>query len=86
MNLRPHTFWLSCIQPLRLECEILEDGVNHDTPMKDNESNFKPEDETTATSLEESAALSNMGGEEMLPPSQLCPHGSNIIRGERSSL
>ena len=28
----------------------------------------------------------NMGGEEILPPSHLGPHGSNIVMGERSSL
>ena len=83
MNPHPHASWLSCIQPLRLECELLEDGVNHDTPMKNNESNFEMENETAATSLEELAALLHMGGEEILPPSHLGPHGSNIVMGER---
>ena len=45
--------------------------------------NLEPEDETAATILEELAALSDMGGEEILPPSQLGPHESNIAMGER---
>ena len=60
--------------------------MNHDTPMKNNESNFKPEDAIAATSLKESKTLLNMDGEEILPPSHLGPHGSNIVMGERYSL
>ena len=46
----------------------------------------KPEEEIAATSLEESAALLNMGGEETSPPSHLDPHRSNVVMGERPSL
>ena len=62
----------------------MEDGVNHDTSMKNHETNFELEDETTAIPLEELEIFLNMGGEEMLPPSHLGPHGSNIVMGERS--
>ena len=42
----------------------------------------KLEEETTATSLEESTVLLNMGGEETSPPSHLDPHRSKIFMGE----
>ena len=64
----------------------MEDETNHDTFMINKETYFEPEVETTATPLEELATLLNRGGEEILPPSHLGPHGSNIVMGERSSL
>ena len=85
VNHHPHAYLMSYIQPLRLECEQLEDQdeTQHDTPMKNNEKNFEPKIETTATPLEELAALLNTSGEEILPPSHLGPHGSNIVMGVR---
>ena len=81
MNPHPHTPLMSFIQPLMWECEILEDEVNHGTSMENHETNCEREEETTATSLEESTTLLNMGGEETSPPSHLDPHRSNIFMG-----
>ena len=70
----------------RWECKLLEDEVNHDTSMENHEANCKPEEETAATSLEESAVLLNMGEEEKSPPSHLDPHGSNIVMRKKHFL
>ena len=86
MNPHPNTSWMSCIQPLWLQCELLEDGVNHDTPIKNNETNFEPEDEIAATLWEELTTLLNIDGEERLTPSHVNPHGFNTVMGDRSPL
>ena len=83
INPHPQALVMSLIQPLRLGCEPLEDEINHGTFMINQGTNLEPEDETAATLLEELVALLNMGGEEILPPSQLGPHGTNIAMGER---
>ena len=64
----------------------MEDELNHDTSMENHETICEPKEETAATSLEELAALFNMGGEETLPPSHLDPNRSNIVMGKRNFL
>ena len=44
--------------------QLLEDEENHDTFIENHETICEPEEETTATSLEESTALLKMGGED----------------------
>ena len=86
MDPHPHALLMSPIQPLRLGCEPLEDETNHDTSVKNNETNFEPEDETAATLWEELTALLNIYGKERLTPSYLDHHGFNTFMGEMSPL
>ena len=88
MNHHSHGPLLSCTQPLRVECECLEDGVNF-SPNKLMQSQmfiWELRHEIYKTPWRRVTTLSRSSSKEALPSAPLDPYGFKMIIGDRSSL
>ena len=86
MNHQPQVSLLSFTQPLRLECNLLEDVMNYVYHTKEHRFIFELGHDPTKTPWRRVTMLSRGSSEEDFPSAHLDPYGFKMIIGVRSFL